>query len=280
MLAAAPYPPPGTLVDVGGYRVHLYCTGEGSPTVVMAGTEFSFDWALVQPRVAAFTRICTYDPSGTAWSDPGPSLTCAARVRELHAALKNAGVEGPYVVVGLSVGAITARLYANRYPKEMAGMVIVDHAFLDTGGKNGAQPSPAPAGDAMPVLIHQEPIRWTIEDDPNFSKLPKRSQELHRWAMSLHPMTPTMETAEECLAAVAKSKGSLGDRPLAVISTVPHPPSYYKLQAELLALSSNSKQFVAEKSFHAVTIDQPEIIVSAIHAVIDALRRHSPLTAF
>jgi hypothetical protein len=159
-------------------------------------------------------------------------------------------------------------------------MVIVDHAFLDTGGKNGAQPSPAPAGDAMPVLIHQEPIRWTIEDDPNFSKLPKRSQELHRWAMSLHPMTPTMETAEECLAAVAKSKGSLGDRPLAVISTVPHPPSYDKLQAELLALSSNSKQFVAEKSFHAVTIDQPEIIVSAIHAVIDALRRHSPLTAF
>lgn len=216
MLAAAPYPPPGKLVDVGGYRVHLYCTGEGSPTVVIAGTEFSFDWALVQPRVAAFTRVCTYDPSGTAWSDPGPSLTCDTRIRELHTVLKNAGVEAPYIVVGLSVGAIAARLYANRYPEETAGMVIVDHAFLDTGEDKVVTPAPAPAGDAMPVLIHQEPIRWTIEDDPNFSKLPERSRELHRWAMSLHPATPTVEAAEECLTALAKTDGSFGDRPLAV----------------------------------------------------------------
>ena len=204
-------------------------------------------------------------------------MTCDARVRELHVALKNAGVEGPYVVVGLSVGAITARLYANRYPKEMAGMVIVDHAFLDAGGE---KPMPTPTDSAMPVLIHQEPIRWTIEDDPNFNRLPERSRELHRWAMSLHPATPTVETAEECLAALAKTEGSFGNRPLAVISTVHHPPSYDKLQAKLLALSRNSKQFVAEKSFHAVTIDQPEIIVSAIHAVVDALRRHSRLMAF
>ena len=126
------------------------------------------------------------------------------------------------------MGAIVARLYASRYPEETAGIVIVDHAFLDTGGKNGGQPMPAPAGDAMPVLIHQEPIRWTIEDDPNFSKLPERSQELHRWAMSLHPATPTVEAAEECLAAIAKIGDSLGARPLAVISTVPHPPSYDK----------------------------------------------------
>lgn len=280
MLAAPPYSPPGKLVDVGGYRVHLYCTGEGSPIVTIAGTEFSFDWALVQPHVAAFTRVCTYDPSGTAWSDPGPPLTCDARVRELHAALKNAGVEGPYITVGLSVGAIAARLYASRYPDETAGMVIVDHAFLDTGENKGVTPAPGPTGDSMPVLIHQEPIRWTIEDDPNFSKLPERSQELHRWAMSLHPATPTVETAEECLAALAKTGRSFGDRPLAVISTVHHPPSYDKLQRQLLALSGNSKQFVAEKSFHAVTLDQPEIIVSAIQAVVDAVRRHSSLPAF
>src|SRR5579859_7534694 len=60
----------GKLIDVGGYRVHIYCTGTGTPTVIVVGGGFSFDWGLVQPEVAAFTRICTYDPSGTAWSDP------------------------------------------------------------------------------------------------------------------------------------------------------------------------------------------------------------------
>jgi len=70
-LHAADSPAPlGTLVDVGGYSVHLYCTGAGSPAVVVAGGGFSFDWGLVQPKISTLTRICTYDLSGTAWSDP------------------------------------------------------------------------------------------------------------------------------------------------------------------------------------------------------------------
>jgi pimeloyl-ACP methyl ester carboxylesterase len=230
--AAAPYPPPGKLVDAGGYRIHLYCIGEGSPAVVIVGTEFSFDWALVQPEAAKFTRVCTYDASGTAWSDPGPKLTCSMRIQELHTVLKNAGVEGPYVLVGLSMGAVVARLYASQYPAETAGMVIVDHAFLDTGPKGGGEPAaaPAPGADSPPVLIHQEPIVWTIEDDPNFSRLPPRAQELHRWAVALHPALPTVEAAEECIAAVdkatAKSVYPLAGMPLVIISTVHHPPSY------------------------------------------------------
>ncbi len=90
----------GTLVDVAGLRVHIYCTGEGSPAVVVAGGGFSFDWGLVQPKIAARTRICTYDPAGTAWSDPAPAPTspnCTNRVNELHQLLINAGVQGPYV---------------------------------------------------------------------------------------------------------------------------------------------------------------------------------------
>ena len=77
----------GKLVDVGGHRVHIYCTGEGSPTVVVASGGFSFDWGLVQPKVAQITRICTYDPAGTAWSDAVPGKTnpsCNDRVAELH----------------------------------------------------------------------------------------------------------------------------------------------------------------------------------------------------
>jgi pimeloyl-ACP methyl ester carboxylesterase len=93
ILAAPDEPPPaplGRLIDVGGYRVHLYCTGSGSPAVVIMGGAFSFDWGLIQPEVAKFTQVCTYDPSGTAWSDPYPAArrqdkslpTCADRVEE------------------------------------------------------------------------------------------------------------------------------------------------------------------------------------------------------
>lgn len=105
--AAAPYPAPGQLVDVGGYRVHLYCTGEGRPAVVIVGAGFSFDWALVRPEVAKFTRVCTYDVSGTAWSDAGPPLSCAGRLAEIHMALAKGAVKGPYVLVGLSIGGLS-----------------------------------------------------------------------------------------------------------------------------------------------------------------------------
>ena len=124
-----PPPPLGKLVDVGGYRVHLYCTGTGSPTVVIVGAEFSFDWGLVQPEVASLTRVCSYDHSGIGWSDPGPKDSCALRVSEIHSALKNAGIKGPYVLVGHSLGGLVARLYAGRYPDEVAGVVFVDHAI-------------------------------------------------------------------------------------------------------------------------------------------------------
>lgn len=123
--AAAP-DPLGRLVDAGGYHVHLYCAGQGSPTVIIAGGGFSFDWGLVQPDVAKFTRVCTYDPSGTAWSDrPRKSNpTCTDRINELHAILRNSGIGTPYILVGFSIGGIIARLYAREYPAETAGMVF------------------------------------------------------------------------------------------------------------------------------------------------------------
>ncbi len=85
---------PGNLFDVGGYRVHLYCAGTGTPAVILIGG-FSFDWALVQPEVARFTRVCTYDASGNAWSDPGPEPTCVGRVDEIHRLLSSAKIDGP-----------------------------------------------------------------------------------------------------------------------------------------------------------------------------------------
>ena len=268
----SPSPPPGQLVDVGGYRVHINCTGAGSPAVVIVGAGFSFDWGLVQPEVAKFTKVCTYDVSGTAWSDPGPALTCPVRVNEVHTLLQKARVEGPYVLVGLSVGALVARLYAGLYPREVAGLVIVDHAFIDVGaGPPSGNSSSVPGLDSPPVLIHQTPIILTVEETSNFGNLPERVQKLHRWAESLKPVRPTVETAEDCLSELKSRERELhplGNIPLAVVSTGNQHPNYKKVQTELLSLSSRSEQFLAEKSFHSVEIDQPQVVVDAIAAVV------------
>lgn len=114
--SAASPPPLGRLIDVGGYRVHLYCTGSGRPAVIIAGAGYSFDWGLVQPEVGRFTQVCTYDHSGIGWSDSGPADSCALRIHEIHTALHGAGVEGHYVLVGHSLGALVARLYTALIP--------------------------------------------------------------------------------------------------------------------------------------------------------------------
>src|SRR5437660_9720969 len=127
-----PFPPPGRLVDVGGWRLHLHCTGEArgsQPTVILeAGSgDFSVEWSLVQPGVAKFARVCSYDRAGDGWSDLGPHpRTFQQIVYELHTLLDKAGVRPPLVLVGHSYGGWLVRLYASIYPNDVAGMVLVE----------------------------------------------------------------------------------------------------------------------------------------------------------
>jgi pimeloyl-ACP methyl ester carboxylesterase len=129
---------PGTAYDVGGRRLHLNCTGVGSPTVVLeAGLgEISPHWAWIAPAVAADTRVCAYDRAGQGWSDdsPGPH-DGAAIAAHLHTLLQRANEPGPYVLVGHSIGGPYVMTYAQRYPGEVAGMVLLDatspRAFTD-----------------------------------------------------------------------------------------------------------------------------------------------------
>src|SRR5262249_40965650 len=119
-------------VDVGGWRLHLNCTGTarpGQPTVVLeAGAgDFSVEWSLVQPRVAEFARVCSYDRAGDGWSDLGPHpRTFHQIVYELHTLLVRAGERTPVVLVGHSYGGLLVRLYQSTYPAEVAGMVLVE----------------------------------------------------------------------------------------------------------------------------------------------------------
>jgi pimeloyl-ACP methyl ester carboxylesterase len=123
------YPHPGRLIDVGGYQLHLYCTGRGSPTVILEApaTGMSATWAWVQTDVAKMTRVCSYDRSGLGWSEAGDApFTPQAVAPELNALLATAGERGPLVVAGAELGAAFATLYASRYPDDTAALVLVN----------------------------------------------------------------------------------------------------------------------------------------------------------
>jgi pimeloyl-ACP methyl ester carboxylesterase len=279
--SAASPPPSGKLIDLGGYRVHLYCTGEGSPTVLIVGG-FSFDWALVQPSIAKFAKVCTYDVAGTAWSDPGPSLKCLDRVNEVHNLVENAPIRRPFVFVGFSIGALIGRRYASLYPRDIAGMVIVDHAFLPAGDDSIRAKSAVialPGADSPPVLIEKTPIILSTEETSDFSKLPDRAQQLQHWAESRKPAPATAETAKDCVSELASTKETmhpLGHMPLVVISTGNTSAGYGELQNHLMRLSTNSSQLMAERSFHSVEIDQPEVVIRAIAQVVQAVKTSEP----
>jgi pimeloyl-ACP methyl ester carboxylesterase len=282
-----PPQPIGKLVDVGAYRVHLYCTGTGSPTVVIVSAGYSFDWGLVQSDVEKSTQVCSYDHSGIGWSDDGPKDSCSLRVDEVHAALKNAGVKGPYVVVGHSLGALVARVYAGKYPNEVAGMVFVDHAIsfppigaqpgITLGGTNGILQDP-PNGVTAGKMV-----AVGIEDDPNLSKLSAKDRELHSWFMSKERDQKTLQANHEIMpqcfadadAILAKHDHPLGEKPVVDVDT----PSTARaeLQKTLLSLSTNSKELVADKSGHFVIIDRPDVVVDAIEQVVRSARNKTPL---
>jgi pimeloyl-ACP methyl ester carboxylesterase len=284
--------PLGKLVDVGGYRVHLYCTGSGSPTVVIVGAGFSFNWGLVQPEVAKFTQVCSYDHSGIGWSDSGPKDSCSLRVSEVHTALKNAGIKGPYVLVGHSLGGLVARIYAGQYPDEVAGMIFVDHAHAPgpltlSGPPSGDAKALPPTPPPMPSSPGGgAPVAGGIESDPNFSRLSARDRELHLWAMSQTRNQMALQSNHEivpgCTAAAdAISKEHphpLGDKPLVDISTNEfRSPEYDKLQTDLLSLSRNSQQIVAAQSGHFIIIDRPDVVIDAISQVVRSVRNNAKL---
>src|ERR1700716_498542 len=123
------YARPGRLVSAGAHRLNLYCMGSGSPTVVFdSGWEdWSPAWAIVQPRVATFTRACAYDRAGAGFSEAGPMPRTSMQIAdELHAALRSAGISGPFILVGSAFGGDNVRAFADRYMPEVAGLVLVD----------------------------------------------------------------------------------------------------------------------------------------------------------
>jgi len=245
------YSPPGKLVDVGGYRLHLNCTGKSGPTVVLiaGGGDFSFDWGLVQPDVSRFTRVCSYDRAGLAWSDPGPTpRTMRQDAYELHTLLKAARIKAPYVLVGHSIGGLIARVYAEQYPDEVAGMVLVDSTHEDTTlmyqGKlvrvrEGAKGMTVPPVQTMQSSAPKPPAAEDVEQfefnqkmfgapktEPPFDKLPASTQAMRLRFRSQPPRAAAgtdfwAEELQSMYMARVETPYQLGAKPLVVLLTKP-----------------------------------------------------------
>lgn len=296
------YPAPGQLVDVGGYELHIHCIGEGTPTVILdaAADMMSSDWAWIQPKIAKHTRVCSYDRAGMGWSDSSPQPRDAKHVTlELHTLLTNAGLSGPYIMVGHSAGGLYSRLYASEYPKEVVGMVLVDpgHPDMDTliPALQAQTASDASLVGTMRVLSYFGLPRLLGVGKKNAQGLPpQQTAEVNafvstpqHWATILNLIHSTSATYDE-----VRATGSLGNMPLVVISantawlTKGAPADDARkilndLHSEIAGLSTNSSHRIIEGATHGSLVhnqQDAQAVISAIESVLTSLQTGQPLT--
>lgn len=294
---AQQHPAPGQMVDVGGYKMHLNCRGEGSPTVILdAGLrDFSVHWALVQPEVARFTRVCTYDRAGLGWSEPGAlPRSSETMVKELHTLLANAQVAKPFLLVGHSFGGMNMRLYAATYPEEVVGMVLVDPMHAEQGIRLPAYQEANKEVDRqfrrLALLRGAGIVALFHEKIPKLG-LPGVAAGQYAAILATTRYFQTAVAESQALAqsyAAAQAAGSrrLGDLPLIMISRGLAEPIpglsvaenqqneqvWQEMQAELVTLSQRSEHLVAEKSGHSIPLQQPELVIDAIRRLVLAPR--------
>lgn len=278
------YPPPGQMVDVGGYRLHINCMGSGSPTVVIdAGWgDWSAKWSWVQPEVARTTRVCTYDRAGMGYSEAGPLPRNARQfAQELHTLLHQANIPGPYVLVGHSLGGLPVRVFVHDYATEVDGVVLIESMspaqFSQSPTDTKPQTTSQSSGFSIPFVLARIGLVRLFAGPLGFKPaLPPEVQQ----AFTAFSVTPRsiQAWADEGAAmpesgAQARVVTTFGDLPLIVLSRgLDQQPDWQAMQAELLQLSSNSQQLIADKSDHNIEIDQPEAAVVAIVKMVEQLR--------
>jgi pimeloyl-ACP methyl ester carboxylesterase len=311
--------PPGKLVEVGGHKMHIYCTGEVGPAVILeAGAgAFSLDWHLVQTKVAQFAQVCSYDRAGHAWSELGPRpRTMKQAVYDLHRLLLKAGIPGPYLLVGHSLGGVLVRVYASQYPEDVAGLVLVDTApensLMFINGKwvrwfDDAKGRPIPPVKEQIEESERSLVKEELEGyqkfrewlgppkiEPPYTKLPFHIQELRLWAMA-QPESNVTDfnpfNGEELVILFAdrlRQEFPLGNKPLIILrrkaqtgltkdEDVKRDQERIENTRSLLLLSRNSQLVVAEISGHEIHLDQPDLVVNAIRAVLEAVKNGTAL---
>lgn len=282
------FPAPGDLIDVGGFKMHIHCIGEGSPTVILetlSGGTSSY-WGWVQPEVAKTTRVCVYDRAGRGWSEPDPEpITLGRTVRNLHTLLSNARIEGPYVLVGHSIGGIYVRQFAADYPEEVAGMVLVDASHPEQFDRYPEMmkenQSYLRISAAFPALARLGLFRlyFALGGEIDFAEMkePQKSEIKALWSSPEYFVSQRAEViAGPAIFADGQKLGKLGDLPLLVISAGRGASeSWRELQDELASLSTNRIHLKLETATHASLAFNPNDaheVSTGIVSVVDAVR--------
>jgi len=297
-----PYVEPGQLVDIGGRRIHLHCAGAGGPTVIlMAGiSSWSPVWYKTQPVIAQRTRTCTFDRAGFGFSDPAPRPQILSDVvDDLHAALKAGAIPEPYVLVGHSYGGIEARVYAQRWPQEVVGMVLADTSPAGEGFIDADQPGIDEVGGmesftatmlyCASLLAHQplEPSRPEYKDC--LKALPSDTPAAFRqsWPQFFTPYyfadKVSLMSSLYTHRYDAVDHLDLGAMPLVVLSpedswsdgtpagdrfSRSYSKRWIAMHEALARLSSRGVHRYIKGSGHAIQLDKPQAVTDAVDDVL------------
>ena len=280
--------PAGKIVNVAGRKMHIDCIGEGGPAVILdSGLGDSYlSWRKVQPDIAKFTRVCSYDRAGIGYSDSSlRPRTARVIAEELHQLLQAADVAPPYILVGHSMGGFDVRLFYSLYPREVVGVVLVDSSHPDQEKRLPPAVMKIQATGLREAQFLDYAMLFGIprlvglcDEDPQ-----ERAAEcnFHTDREAIREMKSISESAQETAAA-----GNLDDLPLAVLSHDPEKPSaefppelakatnetWEKMQEELARLSTRGSQTIAKGSAHYIQLDRPDVVIAAIRNIWDQAR--------
>jgi pimeloyl-ACP methyl ester carboxylesterase len=299
--ARTQFPPGGAMIDIGNRRIHLDCRRQGTPTVVFeAGLDTfgSLSWSAVQDQVASFTRACSYDRAGILWSDPKKSPQHAdAVVDDLHATLAAAGEQGPFVLVGHSLGGIYILDYTRKFGDQVAGLVFVDASHPDQNRRLRAAGFGRLTEPAAPAVVQLSRLTWTgwtrlLSNDETMPNFPARAAAATRAYASL-----SMPAAMSEAVALDRTLGDigafrdLGMRPVVVLTAMQLlPEAVLKTQKmtradalEVRAIwkslhddearwSTRSRHQLVPDSGHYIQFVRPDVVIAAVREVVEEVR--------
>lgn len=294
----------GEMIDVGGYRLHVTDAGQGGPTVVLihGAGDSSYSWLHIRKELSKFTRVISYDRAGMGSSDSGPESTPEHTIKELHNLLDKTGAPGPYVLVGHSLGGLIARLYALKYPKQVAGLVFLDstHEFLkdDAKFKQGF----AFIGFILKILRMISPfgiprflgnvlgIFPMYSNEYSYYKQQLSAEEYMQWKGIVYRIMAKKIAEAEFKGAWAHieaaanqlnnnmEKPQYGDLPIAVLNNPGFGAQWTEMQRELASRSTNHIHKTSDRKGHSLQMPRPEYVIEAIHHVVEQVQKRDGRT--